>query len=61
MRKIRIWLARLLCGGRIPILPSTAIWELIDEENQKSEDEIRCDFIEAWEEAAERVQNYRQV
>lgn len=56
--KLFSWLVKQLCGGKTPITPSTAIWMLIDEENQKPEDEIRCDYIEAWEEAAERVPNY---
>lgn len=58
INKIRLWAIRLLCGGHIPITPYVAIWELIDEENQKPEAEIRCDYIEAWQEAADRVRNY---
>ncbi len=58
-RKIVITLIRLLCNGKAPIEPSTAIWELIDKENQKDPNEIRCDYIEAWVEAAERVRNFQ--
>ena len=56
--KIRMWLIRLLFDGKVPMDASTALWRLIDEENQKPEDEIRCDYIEAWEEAAARVKNW---
>lgn len=59
MKKIRGWLVRLLCGGRIPMLPVDAIWELIDKENGKNEDAIRCDYIEALIEAAQTVRNYK--
>lgn len=59
MNKLRSWLIKLLCGGHTPVAPSVALWELIDEENQKPKDEIRCNYIEAWQEAAERVRNYR--
>lgn len=45
--------------GEIPLVPSDAIWELIDRENQKPENEIRCDYIGALEEAAGQVRNYR--
>lgn len=53
--RIRISLICFLCGGAIPKSPVDAIWELIDEEKRKPENEIRCDVIEAWEEAAQRV------
>ena len=29
--------------------PDKALWDLIDREKEKPEDEIRCDYIEAWE------------
>lgn len=58
MKRIGFWIIKLIFGG-IPITPADAIWELIDAENQKDEDSIRCDYIEAWEEAAHRVRNYR--
>lgn len=58
MGKLRIWLIKLLCGGKMPLDPSAAIWMLIDEENQKEEDQIRCDYIEAWQEAAKRVKSW---
>lgn len=58
MTRFRIWLIRLLCGGKLPIEPHVAIWELIDAENRKPENEIRCDRIEAWREAANRVRDY---
>ena len=58
MKKFRMWIIRLLCGGKLPIDAVSALWILIDEENQKPEDEIRCDYIEAWEEASERVKSW---
>lgn len=58
MKKIRIWLIRLLFGGKLPIDANAAIWDLIDEEKRKPEDEVRYDYIEAWEEAADRVKNF---
>lgn len=58
MNKFKIWLIKLLCGGKLPLEPCTALWRLIDEENQKLENEIRCDYIEAWEEAVDRVENW---
>ena len=56
--RMRMGLVRCLLGGECPICPSDAIWELIDRENQKPENEIRCDRIEAWEEAAGAVRNF---
>ena len=52
-------LIKALTGGKVPIKPSDAIWELIDMEKQKPEDEIRCDYIEAWTVAAEKVRNFK--
>lgn len=49
---------RKLFGGKAPIDVNDYLWKLIDLENQKPEDEIRCDYIEAWEEAADRVKDY---
>lgn len=51
----------LLYGGKLPVDPSDALWKLIDNEKQKPENEIRCDYIEAWVEAAERVQRWKFV
>lgn len=36
--------------------PDLALWELIDNENQKPENEIRCVYIEAWEAAIEEME-----
>lgn len=58
MGRLRLWLIKILCGGKLPQKPSDALWQLIDEEKKKPENEIRCDYIEAWEEAAKRVANY---
>ena len=35
--------------------PDLALWDLIDKEKQKPENEIRCDYIEAWEVAIEEM------
>lgn len=59
MNKLRLWLIKRLCNGKIPMLPVDAIWELIDKENCKEEDAIRCDYIEALIEAAQTVRNYK--
>lgn len=56
--RIKSKILKYLLGGHLPLSPKDAIWMLIDEENQKPENEIRCDYIEAWKEAAERVKNY---
>lgn len=36
--------------------PDLALWELIDNENQKPENEIRCVYIEALEAAIEEME-----
>lgn len=59
--KLKRRLLILLYGGKLPVDPSDALWKLIDNEKQKPENEIRCDYIEAWVEAAERVQRWKFV
>lgn len=57
MNKFKVWLFKMIFDC-LPVSPTKALWKIIDEENQKPEDEIRCDYIEAWLEAIERVQNF---